>query len=199
MKSFKEFLKEALVYRVDPVPRPVKDSWAHQRYGIMKNNAGSGPLDSIKDKSEIDRETKETFATPNRPNMFYGALPRKGNNGSPVRGAAVYDENKLFGTGRRRTQYKGEIHMTQEDFDNIPEKVRISSARSRGFSRKPYNDKGEVTSNKAIRGVRSRIVNTRQHLQRQYNIVIHPNHQSIRDHIDKIQKEQPHLSVLNQL
>ena len=200
MLTFKQFIKEAKrVFRVDPVNRPVEDSWKNQEYGVLPNNAGSAPLSQIKDRSKIAKVERTTFATPDRPNLFYGALGRKaGPNGTPVRGAAVYDENKMYGDKRDRS-YKGELHMTQADYDNIPKEVRVSHARASSFSHKPYSGKDEVTSDKPVEDLKSTVVNTRRHLHRQYNIVIHPDIESIRAHLDRVQKEQPHLSVLNQL
>lgn len=209
MLTFKQYITEAneeevsedesRVFRVDPVDRSVEDSWKNQEYGVLPNNAGTGALNQIPKGMKIDRVEKTTFATPGRPNLFYGALGRNaGPNGTPVRGAAVYDENKMFGEKRDRS-YKGELHITQEDYDNIPEKVRVSHADGGAFSQKAYSDKSEVTSDGPIKDIRSKIVDTRAHLNRQYNVVIHPNVDSIRSHIEKVQKEQPHLSILNQL
>lgn len=201
MKTFKQYLQEARkrVFRVDPEERPVENSWENQEYGVLPNNAGTGVLNQIPKGTKIDRVERTTFATPGRPNMFYGALGRSaGPNGTPVRGAAVYDENKMFGEKRDRS-YKGTLHMTQSDYDNIPEKVRVSHADGSSFSQKAYSDKSEVTSDGPIRDIKSTVVNTRKHLHRQYNVVIHPNIDSIRSEIERVQKEQPHLSVLNQL
>lgn len=219
MKTFKQFLEEARqvagknrVFRVDPTDRPVESSWSSNDYAVLRDKntgtvAGTAPLrqgHTVRagdthlghDVDRIERNT--TFATPHRGNAFYGAFTRKGGaDGQPVRGAAVFDQEKMFGA-KRDKKYKGEIHTTREDFDKVPEKVTVSSADADGFSTKDYSGKDEVTSDKPAQNIKSKVVNTKRLIRQQYRVVFHPDHASIKAHLAKVQKEAPHLSVLDQ-
>jgi hypothetical protein len=214
-RTIKLTIKEALmtsnrVYRVDPVDR--EDVWKKSDYAILKDPktnqmTGSAPLPpnhnvQAGDKQQgqlVDRVENLSFATPNKPNAFYGALGRNaGPNGSPVQGAAVYDENKMWGKNADPS-YRGELHTTQKDYDNIPKEIKVSQADGDGWKTEDYSGKEEVTTNKEIKNTSSDIVNTRDLLNKQYKVIIHPNVQSIKKHLDGVAKSNPELSILRQL
>lgn len=220
MKTFKQFVKESenstnapsRVYRVDPVDR--KDPWKKSDFAVIKNKesnqiAGTAPISDNQDVKPggkylghtVDRVEKQiAFATPHRPNSFYGAFGRKaGPNGTPVKGAAIYDEHKMFGGDSKHSDYKGELHTTQSDYDAIPEHVRVHSASGEGWKNENYSGKDEVTTSADIKDTDSQIVKTRDLLHSQYKVIIHPNLESIRSHLEKVAKENPHLSQLSQL
>lgn len=213
MKTFKQFLSEASnqwdsnrVYRVDPVDRDPEAGWKASDYAILKNKSqitGSAPLSgdhNVKpgDKlgqATVDRTEKVAFATPNMPNAFYGVAGRKaGPGGTPAPGAAVFDENKMFGPNRV-PGYKGTLHTTQDVLDKMPTHVTVSSAHGDGWKTEDYSGKEEVTSSKPARDIQSQKVKLSDLLHQQYNVVVHPNVDSIKKAISKVPKG---MSVLDQ-
>lgn len=218
MKTFKQFIAEeknqktlSRVYRVDPVGR--EDPWKKSDFAVLRNNsgniAGTAPLPNnhkVKGGDDhlghkVDRVEEDiAFATPHKPNSFYGAFGRKaGPKRTPVRGAAVYDEHKMFGGDKEHADYKGELHTTQADYDAMPEHVKVHSASSDGWKTEDYSGKDEVTSNSDAKDTDSHVVKTKDLVHSQYKVIIHPNYDSIKKHLDKVAKDSPHLSQLNQL
>lgn len=211
MKTLKQFMAESKqqprVFRIDA--RPPEEAWGRNDYAIINDGKGNRgttnlsqghnvkPGDKYKGL-DVEDVQKLAFATPHRPNAFYAAVGRTaGANGEPVRGAAVYDEDKMFGK-KRDPQYKGEIHMTQNDYDAIPKTVRVHSASGAGWNTESYSGKDEVTSQKPATDTKYEDVDARKLIHDQYNVVIHPSIQSIKNHLEQVAKTQPHLSVLNQ-
>jgi hypothetical protein len=221
MKSFVQFIleqshttsfpwkKEGMenrVWRVDPPDRSTADVFNRHDYAIYDN--GTSPLPSghnVKpgDKQgsggTVRRVLNLTFASPGSPNAFYGAFPRKGADGNPVRGVALFDQDKMWGKNRD-PNYKGQIHTTAADWNNVPRQVAIHSAHSDGWSTdSSYSGMEEVTSEKNARDVRSHgLVNTRKLVNSQYNVVIHPDHETLQRAVEKIQRGSPQLSRLDQ-
>jgi hypothetical protein len=105
---------------------------------------------------------------------------------------------KLFGV-TENPAYKGELHTTQKDYDNMPKEIKVSKADGTGWKTDDYSGKEEVTTNKEIKNTSSDVVNTRDLLNKQYKVIIHPNVQSIKKHIEQVGKDNPELSILNQL
>jgi hypothetical protein len=212
MKTFYRFIEESKrssnqgsnrVFRVDPPDRPIEDCWKHQSYNIHpdgtspshpKDKLGIG--DTTEDGNKIIGKRDLVFASPDKPNGFYAALPRKGKNGGPVRGAAVYDEDRMWGDNREKG-YKGTLHTTKEDWNNIPDTVRVSSADAKGFSTENFSGKEETTTSESPSNIKSKIINSRNLIRSQYNVVFHPNHESIRSAIAQHQKENTNSSVLS--
>lgn len=211
-KTFKSYIFEQenlndpdRVYRVDPVGRT--EVFQKNRYAILGENgeAGTAPVEqNVKPGDtlygqKVHEIRKTTFASPGKPNSFYGAFGRTaGPGGTPVKGAAVFDENKMWGSNRN-PNYKGTIHTTQENLDNMPEYISIHSAASKGFKTEPFSGKEECTSSDDVQDVQSHgKVKTIDLLKQQYHIKIHPDVESINDHLNKVKKEQPNMSVLDQ-
>ena len=194
------------VWRVDPVDRSKEDAFSSHDYAIYDN--GTSPLpsghnvkpgDDHGPDGKVRRIKKLTFASPRRPNSFYGAFPRKGSDGNPVRGAAVFDQDKMFGKNHD-PNYRGQIHTTAADWKRVPRHVAIHSAHHGGWRTDPtYSGREEVTTEKSPEDVRHHgVVNTREFIRSQYDVVIHPDHKSIRRAVRKIQRDSPHLSALYQ-
>lgn len=196
------------VYRVDPIGRT--DVFKEHPYATLGENGGDGtaPVETgqniksgdILHGHKVHEVRQMAFASPGKPNSFYGAFGRAAEpNGAPVKGAAVYDENKMWGQNRD-PNYKGTIHTTQENLDNMPKYISVHSADGKGFKTEPFSGKEEVTNTEPVKDVQSHgKVKTMDLLKQQYHIKIHPDVESIRKHLEKTQKESPHLSVLNQL
>jgi len=221
MKSFAQFIleqsqatgfpwkKEGMgerVWRVDPPDRSTSDVFKRHDYAIY--DSGTAPVlpgrnvnpgDEHGSAGTVRRVSNLAFASPGRPNAFYGAFPRKGPDGNPVRGVALFDQDKMWGKNRD-SNYKGQIHTTSADWKNVPQQVAIHSAHPDGWSTdSSYSGGEEVTSEKDARDVRSHgIVDTRKLVKSQYNVVIHPDHETLQRAVEKIQKDSPHLSRVNQ-
>ena len=217
MKSFRQYIKEEnnyewdnnRVYRVDPVGR--KNVFQRYSYAVLGKNGedvGTAPLPENHDVKKGDEfhghdvhEVKDmAFASPGKPNAFYGAFGRKaGPNGTPVRGAAVYDENKMWGKKGDPT-YRGEIHTTKENLENMPSHISVHSASGKGWKTENFSGKEEVTSEHSAEDEKHEgHIPTLDLLKTQYKIVVHPNVKSIQQHIANIKEKNPNLSVLDQL
>ena len=216
MISFKQFIIEqtsstwdsSRVYRVDPVGR--KDVFERNNYAVLGKNGtdvGTAPLPkehNIKPGDTMHghdvHDVKEmVFATPGKPNAFYAAFGRKaGPNGTPVQGAAVYDEDKMFGKNSD-PNYKGTIHTTEEALKSMPSSVAVHSADGANFKTESFSGKEEVTSEDPVGDVKHEgDLNTHELLRDQYKIVVHPNVESIRKTLAQTRKETPNLSILDQ-
>ena len=218
MKSFKSYIIEAKksstswdsnrVYRVDPVGREnVFQRYDYAVLGKDGKDVGTAPLSqnhNVKPGDEmhghdVHAVKKMAFATPGRPNAFYAAFGRKaGPNGTPVQGAAVYDEDKMFGKNYDPS-YKGTIHTTEEALKSMPKSVAVHSAHGDGFKTESFSGKEEVTSEHPAKDVQHEgNLNTHVLLKNQYNIVVHPNVKSIKRTLEQIKKKSPNLSILDQ-
>jgi len=195
------------VYRIDPIDRK-GDLWKRSDYSLIGTGGkiqGTSPLrpgqnvgDSTPEGHEIyDIEKGIAFATPHRPNAFYAACPRKGKDGRPVSGTALYDEDKMYGN-QLDLKYKGVLHITKHDYDNIPDKILVSKADGKGWTTKEYSGKDEVTSSEPATNVSSVIEDTKKLVSSQYDIVIHRDQNSVDNAVENALRENPGLSVLKQ-
>ena len=165
------------VYRVDPVGR--ENVFRRYDYAVLGKDGkyvGTAPLsqnDNVKPGDEmhghyVHAVKKMTFATPGRPNAFYAAFGRKaGPNGTPVQGAAVYDEDKMFGKNYD-PNYKGTIHTTEEALKSMPKSVAVHSAHGDGFKTESFSGKEEVSSSNLAQNIKHEgNINTHQLLANQ--------------------------------
>lgn len=216
MKSFKTFIRENnvsvwnsdRVYRVDPVGRQnVFKRYSYAILGKDGKDVGTAPLPqnhNVKPGNQLHghdvHEVKDmAFASPGKPNAFYGAFGRSaGSNGTPVKGAAIYDESKMWSKDGN-SEYKGEIHTTEENLKNMPSHISVHSAAGENWRTESFSGKEEVTSEHPATDVKHEgNIPTMDLLKRQYKIVIHPNVESIKQHISSIREKDSKLSILDQ-
>ena len=211
LKSYKIFESKTknnpkYVFRIDPIDR-VGDLWKRSDYAIIGSGGkaqGTAPLkdgqkvgDFVDGYEIIDIERGIAFATPHRPNSFYAACPRRGKDGSPVSGTAIYDEDKMYGSDLDLS-YRGTLHMTQHDWDNIPDNVVVSRADGVGWCTKEYSGKDEATCSEPAIGIVSRVESTEDLVRSQYDVKIHPDQESVNAAVDAEIAADPGLSMLKQ-
>lgn len=194
------------VYRIDPVDRS-GDLWKRSDYAVLGSGGvaqGTAPLkpgqeigDSVDGYEIIDIERGIAFATPHRPNSFYAACPRKGKDGSPVSGTAVYDEDRMYGSGLD-LGYRGTLYMTQDDWDNMPDSVAVSRADGAGWCTKKYSGMDEATCPYPASNVMRSVERTEDLVRSQYDVMIYPDQESVDAAVAADMAANPGMSMLKQ-